>query len=37
MEGFRRRTGRLGDLGGASSMAVSEDPLLLVDCDRDRD
>jgi hypothetical protein len=37
-EGFRRRTGRLGDFGGASSMAVSEEPLLPVeDCDRDRD
>jgi hypothetical protein len=38
VEGFRRRTGRLGDFGGASSMAVSEEPLLPVeDCDRDRD
>jgi hypothetical protein len=35
-EGFRRRTRRLGDLGGASSMVVSEEPLLPLD-ERDRD
>jgi hypothetical protein len=38
VEGFRRRTGRLGDCGGASSIMVSsEEPLLPVeerDCDR---
>jgi hypothetical protein len=37
VDGFRRRTGRLGDFGGASSMAVSEEPLLPVEereCDR---
>lgn len=36
---FRRRTGRLGVCGGASSMVVSDEPLLPVDdcdCDRDR-
>jgi hypothetical protein len=37
VDGFRRRTGRLGDCGGASSIMVSsEEPLLPVE-DRDRD
>jgi hypothetical protein len=36
VEGWRRRTGRLGVCGGASSMAVSEEPLLPVE-ERDRD
>lgn len=36
VDGLRRRTGRLGDCGGASSMVVSEEPLLPVD-ERDRD
>jgi hypothetical protein len=35
-EGFRRRARRLGDFGGASSMVVSEEPLLPLE-DRDRD
>jgi hypothetical protein len=36
VDGWRGRTGRLGDCGGASSIVVSEDPLLPVD-ERDRD
>jgi hypothetical protein len=36
VDGCRRRTGRLGVCGGASSIVVSEEPLLAVE-DRDRD
>jgi hypothetical protein len=37
VDGFRRRTGRLGDCGGASSIMVSSDEPLLPVEDRDRD